>query len=147
MASSDGLRGSDAAGTCHKKFGGGLDAGEVEQGSQHRFWILTKLIVGQDPYSVRIPFRDFPDSAMDLAPITKRGLMMVDHLILPEKIGSPDLGLLLVSTKRHVDPMANHHDHSDVITNVQDGGGDYVEIGFLDEPTGVIPIRFHGTKK
>ena len=71
---------------------------------------------------------------MNLAPVAKRGHLIVDHLILREKMGAPELGLLLVSTERHVDPMANHHDHSDVITNAQDGGGDYVEIGFLDEP-------------
>ena len=82
MASPDGLRGSDAGGTCHEKFGGGLDAGEIEQGSQHRFGVLAKLIVGQNSYPVRIPIRDFPDSAMHFAPIAKRGHLIIDHLLL-----------------------------------------------------------------
>ena len=43
--------------------------------------------------------------------------------------------------------MANHHDHSDVVPDVQNGGSDHVEIGFLDEPTRLIHVRFHRTKE
>lgn len=109
-------------------------ASKFEQPAGHQIRLGAELVEGEDEHPILVFPLKFRDPTMDETPVPKGGVRGHFQVGVLEHGGSPDPQLLLIPAERHVHPMPDHHDETDVRIDLEDPWSDPVQVGRLQKP-------------